>query len=143
MTRGQATPITITTLPDEPERLHCLRHAAKAASRQNLLFTMEQNRQNEQSARSANLIFYKDDFFPNSRQNPQELDTRQKQFGGAERDRTADPLLAKQVLSQLSYSPVKLRVGHRASEPWSPYHWWARVDSNYRPHAYQACALTN
>ncbi len=26
--------------------------------------------------------------------------------GGAERDRTADPLLAKQVLSQLSYSPI-------------------------------------
>ena len=26
---------------------------------------------------------------------------------GAERDRTADPLLAKQVLSQLSYSPAK------------------------------------
>ena len=26
--------------------------------------------------------------------------------GGAERDRTADPLLAKQVLSQLSYSPM-------------------------------------
>ena len=31
------------------------------------------------------------------------LDT--KCIGGAERDRTADPLLAKQVLSQLSYSP--------------------------------------
>ena len=29
----------------------------------------------------------------------------QHQNGGAERDRTADPLLAKQVLSQLSYSP--------------------------------------
>ena len=28
-----------------------------------------------------------------------------KRIGGAERDRTADPLLAKQVLSQLSYSP--------------------------------------
>ena len=28
--------------------------------------------------------------------------------GGAERDRTADPLLAKQVLSQLSYSPIQL-----------------------------------
>ena len=28
------------------------------------------------------------------------------QIGGAERDRTADPLLAKQVLSQLSYSPI-------------------------------------
>ena len=27
-------------------------------------------------------------------------------FGGAGRDRTDDPLLAKQVLSQLSYSPV-------------------------------------
>ena len=26
--------------------------------------------------------------------------------GGAERDRTVDPLLAKQVLSQLSYSPL-------------------------------------
>ncbi len=26
-------------------------------------------------------------------------------FGGADRDRTGDPLLAKQVLSQLSYSP--------------------------------------
>jgi len=30
--------------------------------------------------------------------------------GGAERDRTADPLLAKQVLSQLSYSPNLLSV---------------------------------
>ena len=28
--------------------------------------------------------------------------------GGAERDRTVDPLLAKQVLSQLSYSPLLL-----------------------------------
>jgi hypothetical protein len=27
--------------------------------------------------------------------------------GGASRDRTDDPLLAKQVLSQLSYGPVK------------------------------------
>ena len=30
--------------------------------------------------------------------------------GGAERDRTVDPLLAKQVLSQLSYSPTRLSV---------------------------------
>ena len=28
-------------------------------------------------------------------------------FGGADRDRTGDPLLAKQVLSQLSYSPTR------------------------------------
>jgi hypothetical protein len=27
-------------------------------------------------------------------------------FGGGKRDRTADPLLAKQVLSQLSYAPT-------------------------------------
>lgn len=27
-------------------------------------------------------------------------------FGGDERNRTADPLLARQVLSQLSYTPI-------------------------------------
>ena len=31
-----------------------------------------------------------------------------KLFGGDERDRTDDPLLAKQVLSQLSYTPKYL-----------------------------------
>jgi hypothetical protein len=31
-----------------------------------------------------------------------------EKHGGAERDRTVDPLLAKQVLSQLSYSPIRL-----------------------------------
>ena len=50
--------------------------------------------------------------------------------GGGGRDRTDDPLLAKQVLSQLSYAP-------------KPRKWWAREDLNLRPHAYQACALTN
>ena len=30
--------------------------------------------------------------------------------GGAERDRTVDPLLAKQVLSQLSYSPITINI---------------------------------
>ena len=29
-------------------------------------------------------------------------------FGGDEEDRTPDPLLAKQVLSQLSYTPTRL-----------------------------------
>ena len=47
--------------------------------------------------------------------------------GGGERVRTDDLLLAKQVLSQLSYAPKP---------------WWAWVALNYRPHAYQACALT-
>ena len=49
--------------------------------------------------------------------------------GGADRDRTDDFQLAKLALSQLSYGPVG--------------GWWAWIDLNYRPHAYQACALTN
>ena len=32
------------------------------------------------------------------------------EFGGDERDRTDDPLLAKQVLSQLSYTPIAFWV---------------------------------
>ena len=47
--------------------------------------------------------------------------------GGGKEVRTPDPLLAKQVLSQLSYTPNN---------------WWVWEDLNFRPHAYQACALT-
>ena len=50
-------------------------------------------------------------------------------IGGGERDRTDDLLLAKQALSQLSYTP--------------DINWWVWLDLNQRPHAYQACALTN
>jgi hypothetical protein len=32
--------------------------------------------------------------------------TKKKKFGGRGRARTGDPLLAKQVLSQLSYTPL-------------------------------------
>ena len=83
-------------------------------------------------------------------------------LGGADRDRTGDPLLAKQVLSQLSYSPtngtaaemvglgrVELPTsrlsGVRAGEPETTDgpDWWAREDLNFRPHAYQARALTS
>ena len=35
--------------------------------------------------------------------------SRLRQIGGADRDRTDDPLLAKQMLSQLSYSPFGSR----------------------------------
>ena len=49
-------------------------------------------------------------------------------FNGAERVRTADLLNANQAFSQLNYGPIKK---------------WAQVDSNYRPRAYQARALTN
>ena len=54
-----------------------------------------------------------------------------RRSGGARRDRTDDLMLAKHALSQLSYGPL-----------FHQQRWWARVDSNYRPHAYQACALT-
>jgi len=46
-------------------------------------------------------------------------------FGGAERDRTADPLLAKQVLSQLSYSPIQLDtqwINHRLGNKTASVH---------------------
>ena len=87
---------------------------------------------------------------------PSTVSLNTNRFGGAERDRTADPLLAKQVLSQLSYSPISsiawiapgsatFRISHIPSSLtlicWCK--WWAREDLNFRPHAYQACALTN
>ena len=53
--------------------------------------------------------------------------------GGGRRDRTDDLMLAKHALSQLSYAPSQ----HTSKA------WWAWVDLNYRPHAYQACALTS
>ena len=82
-------------------------------------------------------------------------------LGGADRDRTGDLLLAKQALSQLSYGP-RLRQGYGGLTPGAcadrkgrpggwPCHpkprrgegWWAWEDLNFRPHAYQARALTN
>ena len=114
----------------------------RAVSRQNLLFTMEQNRQTSQRPRPQTFISTRMTSSPGPLSKTLNSTPQQRQFGGAERDRTADPLLAKQVLSQLSYSPVKLRVStERVSGPVNQS-WWARVDSNYRPHAYQACALT-
>ena len=53
--------------------------------------------------------------------------------GGAGRNRTDGLMLAKHALSQLSYGPIYL-VGHNL--------WWAKEDLNFRPHAYQARALT-
>ena len=38
------------------------------------------------------------------------------------------------------------RKTHFKSEIWEDFlvaKWWARQDLNLRPHAYQACALTN
>ena len=58
--------------------------------------------------------------------------------GGARRDRTDDLKLAKLALSQLSYGPVPPRGISTQAE-----FWWAWEDLNFRPHAYQARALTN
>jgi hypothetical protein len=86
-----------------------------------------------------------------------------RERGGARRDRTDDLLLAKQALSQLSYGPARYqRPGisnqvsaissqqsastlisdcrHPMTDAWD---WWAWEDLNFRPHAYQARALTN
>jgi hypothetical protein len=73
--------------------------------------------------------------------------------GGARRDRTDDLMLAKHALSQLSYGPYRgdawIPVTSGTFKPASPTlsssreKWWAWEDLNFRPHAYQARALTN
>ncbi len=58
------------------------------------------------------------DFFPTSEEARRERSAPLRSLvpswvhvaGGADRDRTGDPLLAKQVLSQLSYSPDPLSI---------------------------------
>jgi hypothetical protein len=58
--------------------------------------------------------------------------------------RTPDPDLAKVVLYQLSYAPSRVEPAcERVLVLVLVPSWWACLDSNQRPHAYQACALTN
>ena len=49
-------------------------------------------------------------------------------------------------LASINTHSLKIRViqfsRYNRYCPLEPYLWWAQVDSNYRPHAYQACALT-
>ena len=97
----------------------------------NLLFTMYAEQAHCHLA-DANFYFFKDkDFFrsraegaPLGRQtigdalcaceaSLRPLSSQHQNLGGAERDRTADPLLAKQVLSQLSYSPIQVSIPDR------------------------------
>ena len=57
-------------------------------------------------------------------------------YGGAKEDRTPDPLLAKQVLSQLSYNPksIKQLVGLNGFEPTtSPLSGVRSNQLSYRP----------
>ena len=62
-----------------------------------------------------------------------------RELGGGERSRTDDLLLAKQALSQLSYTPLRTDPRRLARHR----NWWAGEDLNLRPHAYQARALTS
>ncbi len=61
--------------------------------------------------------------------------------GGDGRNRTGDLLLAKQVLSRLSYVPT-LSTG-RCPPPRALLSWWAHLDLNQGPRPYQGRALTN
>ena len=75
------------------------------------------------------------------------------EFNGDDRDRTGNLWLAKPTLSQLSYVPGAPIT--EISDLKSPFakatenrsqilnSEWAREESNFRPHAYQACALTD
>ena len=55
-------------------------------------------------------------------------DLKEVVISGGKRTRTADILLAKQALYQLSYTP-NIEI-------------WAILDLNQGPHPYQGCALT-
>ena len=64
---------------------------------------------------------------------------------GDEGIRTPDPLLARQVLSQLSYTPTPpwvLLLFVMICRRIISNRKWAEEDSNFRPRAYQARALT-
>jgi hypothetical protein len=56
---------------------------------------------------------------------------------GGKRTRTADILLAKQALYQLSYTPILYPLFRFLSG-----RLWAILDLNQGPHPYQGCALT-
>jgi hypothetical protein len=62
------------------------------------------------------------------------LKRRERRAGGDEETRTPDPLLAKEMLFQLSYVPA----GNDGARE-----WWAFLDSNQRPLPYQGSALTS
>jgi hypothetical protein len=66
-----------------------------------------------------------------------------QRLGGADRDRTGDPLLAKQVLSQLSYSPIPEEVVGlgRVELPTSPLSGVRSSQLSYRPGLGPACLL--
>ncbi len=61
-------------------------------------------------------------------------------FGGAKGSRTPDLLNAIQTRYQLRYNPKKEK---RLLKQFFLMIWWRQRGSNPRPHACEACALTN
>ena len=55
-------------------------------------------------------------------------------FGGNNRDRTCDPLLVRQMLSQLSYASISISIKLN-------FKWWGRTDSNHRSESQQIYSL--
>ena len=105
--------------------MEILRQPQRAGTgRMNFLFTMSNSAQTNDP-----LIARLQTFFIRTKT------TRARHDGGARRDRTDDLMLAKHALSQLSYGPDR---SHQIKKI-----WWAWEDLNFRPHAYQARALTN
>ena len=129
-----ATSFTRALSEPEPIATHSSsRHHARVNSRPNVLCirsTMSNSQRTSAKAQTSDPHSQFSFFLERSR------------TGGAERDRTDDLLLAKQALSQLSYGPSKWAQPASASSSRSQS-WWAREDLNFRPHAYQARALTN
>ena len=70
---------------------------------------------------------------PTSKGNHDRVTISEKNVGGADRDRTGDPLVANQVLSQLSYSPIKLVGLGRIELPTSPLSGVRSSQLSYRP----------
>jgi hypothetical protein len=65
-------------------------------------------------------------------------------LGGGDRTRTRYLLLAKQPLSQLSYTPNPFgSVPGSTPATQAVNEWWVGLDSNQRPPPYQDGALTN
>ena len=62
------------------------------------------------SRQCSNQLSYRPAYIP--------IPNRQCRNGGGKRVRTADPLLAKQVLYQLSYTPINRLLDLRLASPW-------------------------
>ena len=57
-----------------------------------------------------------------------------------------NPLLSRKAFQAFAQTVLTIEPATKSPRTALPYPllcWWAQMDSNHRPHAYQACALTN